>query len=119
MDRTASRLRARGKFQPRVSLLEGRLLLSTAAFGLRSILTNPPGTQAIRPNTPVLPFGASLAVATFIDPSTDIINGKHTVLGQKSYIGPYVTLNSTSGFIKIGTGSDVLDNASIVSTPKG
>src|SRR6516165_9955259 len=37
MDRTASRLRARGKFQPRVSLLEGRLLLSTAAFGLRSI----------------------------------------------------------------------------------
>src|SRR5262249_28748480 len=45
--------------------------------------------------------------------------GKHTVLGQKSYVGPCVTLNSTIGFIKIGTGSNVLDNASIVSTPKG
>jgi carbonic anhydrase/acetyltransferase-like protein (isoleucine patch superfamily) len=88
-------------------------------LGPGGILGNPPGFQAVRPNTPVLPFGAALSVATFIDPSTNIVHGQHTALGEKSYVGPYVSLNSATGYIKIGTGSDVLDNASIVSTPSG
>jgi carbonic anhydrase/acetyltransferase-like protein (isoleucine patch superfamily) len=82
-------------------------------------LQHPPGFQAVRPNTPVLPFGSPLASATFIDPSATILHGQHTVVGQKSFIGPFAFLDSTVGFIKIGSGSDVLDNAIIVSSLLG
>ena len=103
--------------------MEGRVLLSLGgealgAFGPRGFLQNPPGTAAVRPNTPVLPFGAPLASATFLDPSAHIINGAHVVVGSKSLVAPYATLNASTGFIKIGGGSAVLDNASVISTAK-
>ena len=100
------------------------MLLSTAAsyvpggaLGPNGFLHNPQGYQAVRPNTPVLPFGAPLATATFVDPSSLINNGMHVVIGQKSYVGPYALLDATTGFIKIGSGSAVLDNAHITSNP--
>jgi carbonic anhydrase/acetyltransferase-like protein (isoleucine patch superfamily) len=96
--------------------VEERLLLSTIpGTSPYQLHVNPPGTLAVRPNTPVLPFGIASKKATFIDPTVHILNGRHTVIGLQTYIGPYATLNSTSGFIKIGSGSFVGDNASIVS----
>ena len=120
MDRFKSR---RNKtFRPDVSAVESRLLLSltglaTGALGPNGFLSNPPGTLAVRPNTPVLPFGAPLATATFLDPTTRTFNGNHVVVGQKTYVGPYSTLNATTGFIKIGSSSAVLDNANVISNP--
>jgi carbonic anhydrase/acetyltransferase-like protein (isoleucine patch superfamily) len=112
-----SRRRRGFNFRPFVDQVEGRLVLSHG--GPHAFLQSPPGFQAVRPNTPVLPFGAPLSTATFIDPSVGIINGNHTVVGQKTFVGPYAVLDSTVGFIKIGTGSDVLDNATIASTALG
>ena len=121
MDRPKTR--PKQNHRPEVGRLDDRVLL-TAGVGLRTltpfdVLTNPKGYQVIRPNTPVLPFAAPLSTATFIDPSVFVINGAHTVVGTKTYVGPHATLNSRTGFIKIGTGSAVLDNASIVSNPTG
>jgi carbonic anhydrase/acetyltransferase-like protein (isoleucine patch superfamily) len=98
--------------------MEERFLLSTIPDrSLRSLATNPVAFQAVRPNTPVLPFGVANRKATFIDPSAHIQNGKHTFIGVQTYVGPYANLNSTSGFIKIGNGSFIGDNAAIVSNP--
>lgn len=112
------------RFRPEAERVENRVMLShvhaLASAGeveLRGLLRTPPGYQAVRPNTPVLPFGAPLATATFIDPYAHIFHGGHTVIGQKTYVGPYSTLDATTGFIKIGSGSAVLDNAVVVSDP--
>ena len=37
-------------------------------------------------------------------------------MGYQIFIGPYATLDGSGGAIKIGNGSDVLDNASIIAT---
>ncbi|SIO40577.1 Carbonic anhydrase or acetyltransferase, isoleucine patch superfamily [Singulisphaera sp. GP187] len=97
--------------------MEGRLLLSTIPpVDNRHPYLRPLGVPAVRPNTPVLPFGAT-KVASFIDPTVGIVNGRHVIVGNKTFIGPYAKLNSTSGFIKIGTGSSILDGATIQSNP--
>ena len=124
MDRSQHRQRQINRFRPQAEPVEGRLLLSlggvaAGALGPNGFLNNPPGTQAVRPNTPVLPFGSTLAKATFIDPSAHVFNGNHTVIGSQTDVAPYVTLDSTTGFIKIGSRSDILDNATIVSNPNG
>jgi len=95
------------------------LLTQAGALGPLGFLNNPPGYHLVRPNTPVAPFGAPLATATFVDPTARIHNGDHVIVGQKSFIGPYAALDATVGFIKIGSGSEVLDNAVITATPGG
>jgi carbonic anhydrase/acetyltransferase-like protein (isoleucine patch superfamily) len=98
--------------------VERRQLLSTLGnSALFQIFHNPKGFAASRPDTPVLPYAAKSTKATFIDPSALIVNGNHVVIGGHSYIAPYVQLNATSGFIKIGTSSVIEDNATIVSDP--
>jgi carbonic anhydrase/acetyltransferase-like protein (isoleucine patch superfamily) len=99
--------------------MEDRSLLSPTIpnYPTNQLLTNPPGAQPIRPNTPVLPYGIVNRKATFIDPSVHIINGMHIVIGFQDYIAPYANLNATSGFIKIGSGGFIGDNAAIVSDP--
>ena len=87
--------------------------------GTKSPFYGPYGFPVERPNTPVLPYGASSKVATFIDPSANIVHGAHVIVSFKSYIGPFARLDATTGFIKIGNGSDVLDNATIVANPTG
>jgi len=77
------------------------------------VLKQTPGYQAVRPNTPVLPFGAPTAVATFLDTSARIINGEKVLVGQRTYVGPYATLDAHAGPIKIGAGSAVLDNSAV------
>ncbi len=71
----------------------------------------------IAPNTPVLPFVSSLSKATFVDPSAMVVHGQHIVVGSQTYIGPYALLNSATGYIKIGSKSDILSNATIISNP--
>lgn len=97
--------------------MEGRLLLSTIPpVSHRHPYLRPLGVPAVRPNTPVLPFGAT-TVASFIDPSARIVHGQHVIVGNKTFIGPYARLDAGSGFIKIGTGSSILDGATIISNP--
>lgn len=97
--------------------MEGRLLLSTIPpVNPRHPYLRPLGVPAVRPNMPVLPFGAT-KVASFIDPSAGIANGRHVIVGNKTFIGPYARLNATSGFIKIGSGSNILDGATLQSNP--
>jgi carbonic anhydrase/acetyltransferase-like protein (isoleucine patch superfamily) len=120
MDRSRSQRGLAGRFRPWCEPFEARVLLSQAgALGPFGFLNNPPGFHLVRPNTPVAPFGAALATATFVDPTVRIHNGNHVVAGQKTFIGPYVALDATVGFIKVGSGSQVLDNAVITSTPAG
>src|SRR5262245_35832495 len=116
------RRRRNRQFRPQVSAVEGRFLLTlggvvTGALGPHGFLNNPPGFHLVRPNTPVAPFAAPLSTATFVDPSAHILNGNHVVAGQKTYVGLFATLNATTGYIKIGSGSAVLDNASVISSP--
>ena len=110
--------RRRPQFQPHAEVVEGRFLLSAIPFyPTNQLLTNPPGAQPIRPNTPVLPYGETNRKATFIDTTVHIQNGKHIVLGFQDYVGPYANLDAISGFIKIGSGGFIGDNAAIVSDP--
>jgi hypothetical protein len=61
-----------------------------------------------------MPFATPAKKASFIDPTVSINNGNSIVLGFQEFIGPFVTLDGRGGAIKIGNGSDVLDNALIV-----
>lgn len=121
MDRSKTGRRASLRFRPTCDRMEERALLSHIVAASNpavvAILRNPAGYPAVRPNTPVLPFGSSLSTATFIDPSTRILNGQHVVLGSKTYVGPYVFLNANAGYIKIGSGANIEDNASIIANP--
>jgi carbonic anhydrase/acetyltransferase-like protein (isoleucine patch superfamily) len=99
-----------------VERLDDRVLLN-ASNTISPLLENPTGFLAVGPNTPVMPFATPAKKASFIDPTVSIKNGNSTVLGYQDFIGPYATLDGRSGAIKIGNGSDVLDNASIVANP--
>jgi carbonic anhydrase/acetyltransferase-like protein (isoleucine patch superfamily) len=123
MDRLEQRRRRSLKFLPGSEGLEGRRLLSGGSWPpyisraeLFSLLHDPLGYPAVRPNTPVLPYGFTSKTASFIDPSARIVNGYAVIVGTISFIGPYSTLNAHGGIIKIG-GADVLDNAAIVANP--
>ena len=132
--------------------LEGRQLLSgswppyISHAELKALFNNPVGNPAVRPNTPVLPFGAPVTVTstptttvtstpttptytvtsttytvtsvpTFIDPTARIVNGSAVIVSTPGFIAPYSTLDAHGGAIKIGSGSVILDNASIVANP--
>jgi carbonic anhydrase/acetyltransferase-like protein (isoleucine patch superfamily) len=103
-------------FRPGCEPVEGRLLLSTvpSLVNPHRPYLHPLGYPAVRPNTPVLPYAATKD-PTFIDPSAGIIKGQHVIVGIKSFIGPFARLDASSGYIKIGNGSAVLDNATIIS----
>jgi carbonic anhydrase/acetyltransferase-like protein (isoleucine patch superfamily) len=77
---------------------------------------HPLGYPAVRPNLPVLPYGANKA-ATFIDPTVGITHGVHVIVGSHTLVAPYARLSAVTGLIKIGSGSAILDNATILSNP--
>ena len=111
------------RFQPWHEVLERKQLLTggwppyISRAQLYALLHDPVGNPAVRPNTPVMPYGTASKLATYIDPSTHIVNGYAVIVGGPSFIGPYATLNAHGGIIKIGNGTDILDNASIVANP--
>jgi carbonic anhydrase/acetyltransferase-like protein (isoleucine patch superfamily) len=124
MDHSDRNIRRSVRFQPWNEALEGRQLLSGGSWPpyvsraeLYSLLHDPVGYPAVRPNTPVLPFGAPSKLATYIDPAAHIINGYAAIIGASSFIAPYSTLDAHGGIIKIGSGTDILDNATIVANP--
>lgn len=124
MDRPRRNNRRTVRFIAVAEGLEGRQLLSGGSWPgylprgeLRSLLRSPVGNPAVRPNTPVMPYGTASKSATFIDPSTRIINGYAVIVSSPGFIGPYSTLDAHGGAIKIGTGSAILDNAAIVANP--
>ena len=124
MDRSERNSWRSVRFLPCAEGLEGRQLLSQSwppylAHGeLKALLHNPVGNPAVRPNTPVLPFGTvSASAPTYIDPTARIVNGYAVIVSSPGFIGPYSTLNAHGGIIKIGIGSVILDNASIVANP--
>jgi carbonic anhydrase/acetyltransferase-like protein (isoleucine patch superfamily) len=98
-----------------VERLDNRLLLHASAM-ISPLLKNTLGYQAVRPNTPVMPFATPAKKASFVDPTVSIKNGSSVVLGYQEFIGPFATLDGKGGAIKIGNGSDVLDNALIVAS---
>jgi carbonic anhydrase/acetyltransferase-like protein (isoleucine patch superfamily) len=101
------------RFRCLVERLDDRALLSSTAM-ISPLLVNPIGYQAVRPNTPVMPFATPSKKASYIDPTVSIKSGSSIVVGYQNFIGPYATLDGRGGAIKIGNGSNVLDNASIV-----
>ena len=96
-----------------IERLDERTLLSASSM-ISPLLGHPIGYLAIHPNMPVMPFATPAKKASFIDPTVSIKNGNSVVLGYQEFIGPYATLDGTNGAIKIGNGSDLLDNATIV-----
>ena len=90
-------------------------MLLSASAAISPLQSNPLGYQAVSPNTPVMPFATPAKKASFIDP---------TVVDQERQFDCDRAIKSSSdhtprstargGAIKIGNGSDVLDNASIV-----
>ena len=116
MKNPQTRLRRSVRITCAVECLDDRRLLSAGSM-VSSLLLNPVGYQAVRPNTPIMPFSTPSKKATFIDPTVQIENGNSVVLGYQSFIGPYVTLDGRGGAVKIANGSDVLDSASIAANP--
>ncbi len=119
MNRT-SRPRPR-RYRPLAERFEDRLLLAAGSpthDAIAAVLFSPSGASPVRPNTPVLPFGASASSASFVDPSVRINFGKHVEIGRQSFIAPYATLNAgPSGYIKIGSASTVQDDAVLLGNP--
>jgi carbonic anhydrase/acetyltransferase-like protein (isoleucine patch superfamily) len=97
----------------------GPRVLPSSGNMISPLLFNPVGYQAIHPNLPIMPFVTPSKKATFIDPTVKVQNGASVVIGYQNFIGPYARLDGRGGAIKIGNGSDVLDNASIVAKPAG
>ncbi len=109
------RPRHRRAFHPVAEGCESRLLLSATPTG---ILELPGGvSHPLRPNTPVLPFGATSGVATFIDPTVGVLAGNRIAIGVRVYIAPFAGLDATDGAIRIGQSSAILDNAVLVANP--
>lgn len=124
MNRARRTSRKSVRFLPWNENLEGRQLLSKGGWPpyistarLYSLLHNPVGYPPVRPNTPVLPFGAPSKQAAFVDPSARIINGYAVIISSPALIAPYSTLDAHGGIIKIGLGSNILDNATIIANP--
>lgn len=116
-------IRRAPRFRPGAERVEARELLSGIPAYLRGIppeleatLRTGVATHLVRPNTPVAPFGAPSS-PTFIDPSVRLLRGFQVLVGARTYVAPFVLLDARAGYIKIGSGSNVLDNATIVGNP--
>ena len=123
MDRSERNGLRSARFLPWGEGLEERQLLSGSfpsyipPAELKALLNNPIAHPAVRPNTPVMPYGITPASAGFIDPTAHIVNGNAVLVATPSFIAPYTNLNAHGSLIKIGIGSVILDNASIVANP--
>ncbi len=124
MDLSNRNSRRSVQFRPGNEVLERKQLLSRGSFPpyvsqaeLYTLLHDPVGNPAVRPNTPVMPFGTAAKLATFIDPTANINNGYAVIVGAPSFIAPYASLNAHGGIIKIGNDTVILDNATIVANP--
>src|SRR4051794_1583875 len=109
MDRSGRNIRRTVRFLAGAEGLEERQLLSQGNWPgyisgaeLRALLHDPIGNPAVRPNTPVMPYGTPSKLATYIDPTARIINGYAVIVSSPGFVGPYSTLDAHGGAIKIG-----------------
>lgn len=109
--------RSRRVFRPQAEVFEGRLLLSGAAAHASHPLRTPGFFHPERPNTPVSPHEAPYSSATFIDPSVHLIEPKRMAVGSSTYIAPFALLDGTAGFVSVGNGTIIGDNASLIANP--
>ncbi len=87
--------------------------------GPLSALQNPPGYPPVRPNTPVLPYGAGTGAPTFIDTSARLENPQNIIISWLVYVAPFATVDARGGIVKIGVGSSILDNTNLIAKPTG
>ncbi len=116
MNRTRNKYRRLEHIACTVECLDDRRLLSAGSM-ISPLLLNPVGFPAVHLNTPIMPYGTPSKKATFVDPTVGIESGRSVIIGYQNFIGPYAKLDAQRGAIKIGNGSDVLDNASVVANP--
>lgn len=92
--------------------LEDKLVMATGLPIAPAIL--PPGYFALgNRRSPVVPSGAAPAMATFIDPTTNIDHARHVGVGEGVYIAPFVNIVTGKYKLLVGDGSDLQDNVTI------
>ncbi|MEP7344346.1 MAG: hypothetical protein ABI877_03725, partial [Gemmatimonadaceae bacterium] len=62
---------------------------------------------------PVVPETAGPGFASFIDPTARVEASERVMIGCRSFVGPFVSLDGTQGPIVIGDGSNLQDNVVI------
>jgi carbonic anhydrase/acetyltransferase-like protein (isoleucine patch superfamily) len=64
---------------------------------------------------PVCPAEAPADTASFLDPSADVVGGRHVTLAERVYVGPFARLvASAQAPISVGTETNIQDNVSVV-----
>jgi carbonic anhydrase/acetyltransferase-like protein (isoleucine patch superfamily) len=72
--------------------------------------------SALTKGLPVVPETAGPGFASFVDPSARIESPERVMIGCRSFVGPFVSLDGSSGPIAIGDETDVQDNVLISGT---
>jgi carbonic anhydrase/acetyltransferase-like protein (isoleucine patch superfamily) len=66
---------------------------------------------------PVCPAEAPADTASFLDPSADVVGGRHVTLAERVYVGPFARLvASAQAPISVGTDTNIQDNVSVVAS---
>jgi carbonic anhydrase/acetyltransferase-like protein (isoleucine patch superfamily) len=64
---------------------------------------------------PVCPADAPAGTASFLDPSAEVVGGRHVTLGEQVYVAPFASLvASAEAPISVGAESNIQDNVSVV-----
>jgi carbonic anhydrase/acetyltransferase-like protein (isoleucine patch superfamily) len=93
-------------------ILLGALLPEVAMAGEKK------GCHPTRQNLPVCESDASAEEATFLDPTTTVVGGRHITLAESIYVGPFAELiASRKAPISIGPETNVQDNVLIQARP--
>jgi carbonic anhydrase/acetyltransferase-like protein (isoleucine patch superfamily) len=116
MNQSSRERRRTARFPLGGEALESRHLLS-ASNKASALLVHPVAYPTIHPNTPIVAFATPSKKAGFIDSSVQIEGGQTVIVGFRSYIAPFASLNGSGGAIKIGDLSDILDSAILVANP--
>ncbi len=66
-------------------------------------------------DVPVCPADAPADTASFLDPSAEVVGGRHVTLDERVYVGPFAQLvASEEAPISVGAESNVQDNVSVI-----
>jgi carbonic anhydrase/acetyltransferase-like protein (isoleucine patch superfamily) len=89
-------------------------LLVVGALAPTAFAHEDEGCSPTRDDVPVCPDDASAETASFLDPTATIDGGKHILLAEQVYVGPFAELLATEEApISIGEASNVQDNVTV------
>ena len=75
------------------------------------------GCTLAEANLPVCPAGAPTDTASFLDPSADVVGGRHMTLADRVYVGPFAHLvASAESPISVGAETNIQDNVSVIAS---